>query len=380
MSERNHFVDIMRGTAMLLVVLGHTMTGCTVDSQQSFLFNIVWSLQMPLFIIISGYVTRYSRRLNNAADLLKYIKRRTLTYMLPWVIWSFLVRGIIFDQPQFFNLKWLLWHMDSGYWFLATIWTISMVFGISSFIANKITDQQNTKNLFLVLFFYGVGMVLLVALAHFTGLSFFAIKQTLYYMLFYISGYLFGLYQDVLLSSIFGKNLVDLCIALSLGIWLYIISRFNIYSLADSGISIAYRFITSVVGCIAVCGLFHELFSNEQKSVGKETPPIESKEPGTQSSPVYNSDTPDGKKKNGFGSVGQQMIKDTLLWAGKQSLEIYLLHGFVLNLLSDKNLPAFNSVRGLVLIGINFLITILLCKLTISLLNKNKTLKKVLMR
>ena len=30
--ERNQFVDIMRGIAMLLVVLGHTMTGCTVDS------------------------------------------------------------------------------------------------------------------------------------------------------------------------------------------------------------------------------------------------------------------------------------------------------------------------------------------------------------
>ena len=40
--DRNQFVDIMRGIAMLLVVLGHTMTGCTVDSQQSLLFNIVW--------------------------------------------------------------------------------------------------------------------------------------------------------------------------------------------------------------------------------------------------------------------------------------------------------------------------------------------------
>lgn len=33
---RNQFVDIMRGIAMLLVVLGHTMTGCTVGSQKGF--------------------------------------------------------------------------------------------------------------------------------------------------------------------------------------------------------------------------------------------------------------------------------------------------------------------------------------------------------
>ena len=34
--NRNQFVDIMRGIAMLLVVLGHTMTGCTANSQSSF--------------------------------------------------------------------------------------------------------------------------------------------------------------------------------------------------------------------------------------------------------------------------------------------------------------------------------------------------------
>ena len=34
--NRNQFVDIMRGFAMILVVLGHTMTGCTLNSESSF--------------------------------------------------------------------------------------------------------------------------------------------------------------------------------------------------------------------------------------------------------------------------------------------------------------------------------------------------------
>ena len=51
--NRNQFVDIMRGIAMLLVVLGHTMTGCTVDSQKSFLFNIIvsWFLVWILGVV-----------------------------------------------------------------------------------------------------------------------------------------------------------------------------------------------------------------------------------------------------------------------------------------------------------------------------------------
>ena len=39
--NRNQFVDIMRGIAMLLVVLGHTITGCTIGSQKTFLFNVI---------------------------------------------------------------------------------------------------------------------------------------------------------------------------------------------------------------------------------------------------------------------------------------------------------------------------------------------------
>lgn len=49
MSKRNEFVDVMRGVAILLVVLGHTMTGCTANSESSFLYNVIWSIQMPLF-------------------------------------------------------------------------------------------------------------------------------------------------------------------------------------------------------------------------------------------------------------------------------------------------------------------------------------------
>lgn len=139
---RNQFVDIMRGIAMLLVVFQHTMSVSTIGAETSFVFNIAWSLQMPLFILISGYVTKYSYKISNIKDLLEYVKRRTLAYMFPWIIWTVLVRGILFGQKGFLDIKTLLWHMDSGYWFLATIWTISIVFGIASFLAEYIKKSK----------------------------------------------------------------------------------------------------------------------------------------------------------------------------------------------------------------------------------------------
>ena len=68
--QRNQSVDILRGIAMLFVVLQHTISVCTVNFEDTFLYNMIWSLQMPLFFIISGYVTRYSR--NSAGGVQPY--------------------------------------------------------------------------------------------------------------------------------------------------------------------------------------------------------------------------------------------------------------------------------------------------------------------
>ena len=261
--NRNYFVDIMRGIAMLLVVLEHTMTGCTVDSQKSFLFNIIWSLQMPLFILISGYVTKYSRPISDSRGLWKYVKRRTIAYMLPWAVWSFVVRGLIFGQDGFLNVRNLLWNMDSGYWFLATIWTISMIFGIASFVAERLSKESVLKKQAVLLMCYLAGMVLLAGMGLLLGLSFFAIKLTLYYMPFYYAGFLYGQFDDKIMESESGKKIVDCVVAVCFVIWLYVILRYSLYDMADSGFAIILRAATSLAGCIAVCGLCKGIFSDK---------------------------------------------------------------------------------------------------------------------
>ena len=261
--NRNQFVDIMRGIAMLLVVLGHTMTGCTVDSQKSFIFNIIWSLQMPLFILISGYVTKYSRPISNSKGLWKYVKRRTVAYMLPWAVWSFLVRGIIFGEDDFLNVKHLLWNMDSGYWFLATIWTISMIFGIASFVAERLSKENLLKRQIVLLGFYLVGMILLVGIGAILGLSFFAIKLTLYYMPFYYAGFLYGQFDDRIKEFDAGKKIIDSVVAICFVVWLFIILRISLYEMSDGGSAIILRAAISLSGCIAVCGLCKGIFSSK---------------------------------------------------------------------------------------------------------------------
>ncbi len=493
-NQRNQFVDIMRGIAMLLVVLGHTMTGCTVGAEESFLFNIVWSLQMPLFILISGYVTRYSRGIADGKGLWKYVKRRTIAYLLPWAVWSFVVRGIIFGETNFLNVKWLLWHMDSGYWFLATIWTISMIFGVSTIVARKAAKGSETRQQAFTLIMYVIGMAAMTGIGFVAGLSFFAIKLTLYYMPFYFAGYLYGQYRDKILETRWGKTTVDVVVAVCLAVWLFIMTRFHLYALPDSGVAIILRAASSITGCVAVCGLCKGLFDIAPKPLGGgysedrnsghrhipdsrlsadtvqggghallsdslgqnasveqsdhnngfsgsdhfvigteqidqngntgevaskslvgggTTPLVRSSFSGNLSHPLpvtepaeNDGNAYDGKHTgNGVnnqqlrdhgdaysvvsqtvehqqgaevGSVWKQRVGRGFLWAGKKSLEIYMVHGLLLDVLMPESKPIFPSIVGYGLIAGNFAITILLCAVVISLISQSNFLKKIL--
>lgn len=334
--NRNQFVDIMRGIAMLLVVLGHTMTGCTVNSQKSFLFNIIWSLQMPLFILISGYVTKYSRPISDGKGLWKYVKRRTVAYMLPWAVWSFLVRGIIFGEDGFLNVKHLLWNMDSGYWFLATIWTISMIFGIASCMAERESKENLLKKQIVLLGCYLVGMVLLVGIGAILGLSFFAIKLTLYYMPFYYAGFLYGQFDDSMKESEIGKKIIDSVVAICFVVWLFVILRLSLYEMSDGGFAIILRAATSLAGCIAVCGLCKGIFSSKIWGGG------------------------------------------TLAWVGEHSLEVYLTHYLLLSLIELDKVPILYSPAGLGIVLVNYVITVALTVMAIVMVTQNAVLRFVL--
>ena len=264
--ERNQFVDIMRGVAMLLVVLWHTMTGSTANSQSSFLFNIVWSLQMPLFILISGYVTRYSKEITGFGGLIKFLAKRTLAYLLPFAVWSFLIRGFILRQKVFFDFKYMLWHIDSGYWFLITIWTISVIFGISSLVSS-LAKNTVTKQILLAAV-YLCGMAGLAAVGYFAGMTFLGIKLTLYYMPFYFAGWLYGQYRDKIFALKFGNNAVDIIVAICAVLWIYLLTRANMFALPDGGKYIIFRAGASLLGCIAVCGLLKGVFSKKSNGGG----------------------------------------------------------------------------------------------------------------
>ena len=74
----------------------------------------------------------------------------------------------------------------------------------------------------------------------------------------------------------------------------------------------------------------------------------------------------------------KEKVSKFFLWAGKQSLEIYMMHGLLLNIFKSSVAIQFGSIEGYLLAAGNFALTIGLCAVVICLLNQNVVLKKVL--
>lgn len=138
-----------------------------------------------------------------------------------------------------------------------------MIFGVASFIAERVSKESLLKKQIILLGCYLAGMVLLVGIGAVLGLSFFAIKLTLYYMPFYYAGFLYGQFDDRMKESDTGKKMIDSVVAICFAVWLFVILRISLYEMPDGGFAIILRAATSLAGCIAVCGLCKDIFSDK---------------------------------------------------------------------------------------------------------------------
>ena len=55
MKERNESLDCLKGIAILLVMFGHVQVHNHMTDP--YLYDVIKSIQMPLFFLVSGYLT-----------------------------------------------------------------------------------------------------------------------------------------------------------------------------------------------------------------------------------------------------------------------------------------------------------------------------------
>ena len=141
MSQREQWIDIGKGIAIILMVVGHT-------SIPSVLSNFIWAFHMPFFFIVSGWITHW-----NKTSVKEFIIRRSKSLLIPFVVYSIIVLAL---YSQLGINKWLdvVRHGWGGY----ALWFIPVLF-VASLIAKLVMSQKVITPIWAIIILIALGAV-----------------------------------------------------------------------------------------------------------------------------------------------------------------------------------------------------------------------------
>ncbi|MFS2152564.1 acyltransferase family protein [Rhizobium sp. Rhizsp42] len=128
---RDELLDIAKGLAILLVVLGHTIQGAYPEKfDDIFAFRVVYSFHMPLFAFLAGAAAVFwvekidigGSIYDAGAAALRRVQRAAMLLLLPFVSWTilFYLSGRA-EGPFGTYLLDVFLHADRSLWFLPCI-------------------------------------------------------------------------------------------------------------------------------------------------------------------------------------------------------------------------------------------------------------------
>lgn len=285
-----------------------------------YLYDIIKSLQMPLFMLISGYLAGAGTKIQTVSQYCERLGKRAFSYLVPFFAW--LVLQHITFVPR--ALKTVLFQLDYGLWFLMTLFLFTWMVYTAQLIGAKFKKEWAFWGFFL-------GSCLLVLLAYLKGVTFLSPSILIIYLPYYVVAYAAGLYPVYLERIPISVKRGVACIAgfvfLGMAVFLDLVTVTGI-------IMLGVQTLASFLGCIALIQLFSDWKSNK--------------------------------------------IKQTLAVLGQYTLEIYVLHyQFAAILNPSKKIYQFWSVEGFLYSILAFVVMSIITAVCIVLMEKIKVLRMV---
>ncbi len=141
MKTRYPVLDVIKGIAIFLVVMGHVMAMCIRGIDRAPLFKFIGEIHMPLFFFVSGFLAM--RRKDDGTVILPRAGQRALRLLLPmiavsslWVLW-FPLSGLESPLAPGFGGLWAD-EWKNGYWFTPVLYEITLVFIPAALLLNRL--------------------------------------------------------------------------------------------------------------------------------------------------------------------------------------------------------------------------------------------------
>ncbi|MGG3307313.1 acyltransferase family protein [Paenibacillus lautus] len=253
--KRIDWIDVLKGLAIILVVLGH--------SPALHVRTYIFSFHMPLFFFISGYLFSIIKYDN----MFQFIKRKSLTILVPYVAFaliSIVSLSVLHDANltikeyafDFINSTRNQIPFNEALWFLTALFVIEVVYYLGlRFIKNKYILLFICIAISFTVYFFKNGMAEPPSLP-------WSLDQAFYYLIFFSIG---NTFRDFRIDKSVLNFIISIGIALNI---LFLIKPQFIGSAINLIPNSIYSFFAStlvaIIGIVAFIGI-SKVFADSKK-------------------------------------------------------------------------------------------------------------------
>lgn len=330
--NRNSSIDAVKGIAIVLVMIGHVFVHNQMED--AYIYDFIKAVQMPLFMMISGYLCGKGRKISDFKTYGKIMGKRAISYLVPFFAWLTVIH--LDNLAEAYRIIFV--SLDYGLWFLAILFILTFMVYTAQLAAGRLREKKFWLSEIVFWGIYG-GMCLVLVAQIVLGNNFLSPYLTIIYVPFYMFGYVAGNYgkqffcwESKKSQKIDCKNhrLFQCVMAVAGVAFLYLVAAKNLNSM-ETRMDVIVQMIASVLGSMAIIyGVF--LWK-------------------------------DGKVKDFFAKIGLY------------TLEIYVIHYHFANILNFENRQYdFYTVQGAVFVLVSFVAMCAITFVCIWLLKKIKFL------
>lgn len=264
-NKREDWIDRTKGIAIILVILGHAISGA--DSLRTdnvgiweWLYRGLSSFHMPVFFVISGYLSHIDNSFLKTKEYIKYIRKKFFSLIIPYLEFEviYCLIGILTDDKKY-TLKALsqcLYAPVSHFWFIYVLFFIYVIVPVIWALVKRVQ--------YLIIFFTGISICFFIMGSNLDWI--FPIDKICYYAIFFSIGIFISN------NKTFFQKLNKIKYILSCGIvWIVLIIVGNKFN--DK--FIGYKLLSGVTGCLWFMATTYALPHNKIITFwGRETMPM----------------------------------------------------------------------------------------------------------
>ena len=191
------YIDALKGIAILLVVVGHSIQVNISYFDNNVVFRIIYSFHMPLFMLLSGYVIFGHVHSPLSGWLIDKFKR----LVIPFLSWAIVSKFLYYNSDSFTQYFLKLYHSpDIGLWFL---WALFINYCILVTVSLSGESYKVVKLLLTTIILYSI---------HIDILAFSSVK---WLFPFFVIGYILSETKNKLSQSTLSQSIRTLSLFFS---------------------------------------------------------------------------------------------------------------------------------------------------------------------